>query len=269
MKSLDNIFFFLKGEKAYSCLQCGTRFTYRNGLIKHTKLNRCPKKIVTADGETIIKKRSRTVSVKSKLNFSGNRIEAWSDSPPQLSKSPIPELSETRKTNSVDQKLLGSVIRRHSELSQSSVHPEDVPSNPEPQFQLPRVESGPAMTYGMFNATSNENVSSSSTTTTTTTSATTTKVETTHQALVDGVLPDSTVAELSLATGLPESEIRTWATCLPAGSTVKVTHHFDTSMLAKAAAAAVANVSQSTTSSSMTTTTTGNLTKFIIIYKSF
>jgi len=28
------------GEKAYSCLLCGTRFTYRNGLIKHTKLNR-------------------------------------------------------------------------------------------------------------------------------------------------------------------------------------------------------------------------------------
>jgi uncharacterized Zn-finger protein len=32
------------GEKAYSCTQCNTRFTYRNGLIKHTKLNRCPKK---------------------------------------------------------------------------------------------------------------------------------------------------------------------------------------------------------------------------------
>ena len=49
----------MQGEKAYSCQQCGTRFTYRNGLIKHTKLNRCPKKIVTAEGETIIKKRSR------------------------------------------------------------------------------------------------------------------------------------------------------------------------------------------------------------------
>ena len=52
---------FFQGEKAYSCGQCGTRFTYRNGLIKHTKLNRCPKKIVTPEGETIIKKRSRSV----------------------------------------------------------------------------------------------------------------------------------------------------------------------------------------------------------------
>ena len=52
----------LQGEKAYSCQQCGTRFTYRNGLIKHTKLNRCPKKIVTAEGETIIKKRSRAAA---------------------------------------------------------------------------------------------------------------------------------------------------------------------------------------------------------------
>merc|ERR1711899_82047 len=50
------------GEKAYSCAQCGTRFTYRNGLIKHTKLNRCPKKIITAEGETIMKKRSRIIN---------------------------------------------------------------------------------------------------------------------------------------------------------------------------------------------------------------
>lgn len=56
---LCNYFAYFQGEKAYSCQQCGTRFTYRNGLIKHTKLNRCPKKIVTPDGETIIKKRSR------------------------------------------------------------------------------------------------------------------------------------------------------------------------------------------------------------------
>ena len=54
-----------QGEKAYSCQQCGTRFTYRNGLIKHTKLNRCPKKIVTAEGETIIKKRSRAATAPS------------------------------------------------------------------------------------------------------------------------------------------------------------------------------------------------------------
>jgi hypothetical protein len=51
----------VQGEKAYSCSQCNTRFTYRNGLIKHTKLNRCPKKILTAEGETVMKKRTRVI----------------------------------------------------------------------------------------------------------------------------------------------------------------------------------------------------------------
>ena len=51
---------YLKGEKAYSCPLCGTRFTYRNGLIKHTKLNRCPKKIFTSEGEKLIKKKSKS-----------------------------------------------------------------------------------------------------------------------------------------------------------------------------------------------------------------
>ena len=46
------------------------------------------------------------------------------------------------------------------------------------------------MTFGMTTLTSP-----------TTTSTPTTKVETMHQAVVDGVLPDSTVTELSLATG--------------------------------------------------------------------
>lgn len=49
---------------------------------------------------------------------------------------------------------------------------------------------------------------------------------------------------MDIISGLPESEIRNWAACLPAGSTVKVTHHFDTSALAKAAAAAVSNQSK-------------------------
>lgn len=49
------------GEKAYSCALCGTRFTYRNGLIKHTKLNRCPKKQIAPDGEKFTKKKSKNL----------------------------------------------------------------------------------------------------------------------------------------------------------------------------------------------------------------
>lgn len=49
------------GEKAYSCALCGTRFTYRNGLIKHTKLNRCPKKQFTSDSEKYNKKKSKNI----------------------------------------------------------------------------------------------------------------------------------------------------------------------------------------------------------------
>mgnify|MGYP001389113343 FL=1 len=52
---------FFQGEKAYSCALCGTRFTYRNGLIKHTKLNRCPKKQITPDGEKFTKKKSKNL----------------------------------------------------------------------------------------------------------------------------------------------------------------------------------------------------------------
>ena len=219
---------------------------------------------MTADGETIIKKRSRTVSVKSKQNFGGGKFgpgsESWTDSPPQLGKSPGPDLSnvgEARKIGLVDPKLFEAVIRRHTDMNRGPVIADEyqVTGNSESsssssQFLLPQVghgESGvAAMSFGLFDPSLCD--AASSTTTTTTTSPTTTKVETTHQALVDGVLPDSTVAELSLATGLPESEIRSWATCLPAGSTVKVTHHFDTSVLAKAAAAAAcaANTAQTT-----------------------
>lgn len=168
-----------QGEKAYSCAQCGTRFTYRNGLIKHTKLNRCPKKIVTADGETIIKKRSRTSSTKLKQNVARTEL-----SPTHLSGSPIPPMHDPdpRKIGLVN---LGAV-RRPS----SSGLVEEFPANTEPQFFLPPMEGGGVMTFGMTTLTSP-----------TTTSTPTTKVETMHQAVVDGVLPDSTVTELSLATG--------------------------------------------------------------------
>jgi len=88
------------GEKAYSCPQCGTRFTYRNGLIKHTKLNRCPKKIITAEGETIIKKRSRIINKPQRLD---------GDMSNSLMVKPSPEKS------SLDQKIL-DVIRRRSAM---------------------------------------------------------------------------------------------------------------------------------------------------------
>ena len=55
-------------------------------------------------------------------------------------------------------------------------------------------------------------------------------VQTTHQTVKDGVLPDSTIAELSAATGLPSADIAAWAAKLPSGSTVKVTRHFDTTL---------------------------------------
>ena len=63
IKHLKNISIisFCQGEKAYSCALCGTRFTYRNGLIKHTKLNRCPKKQFTSDSEKYSKKKSKNI----------------------------------------------------------------------------------------------------------------------------------------------------------------------------------------------------------------
>ena len=54
------------------------------------------------------------------------------------------------------------------------------------------------------------------------------------------ILPVKTISELSAATGLPSSEIQSWAASLPAGSTVRVTHHFDVKKAALAAAAAAA-----------------------------
>ena len=52
-------------------------------------------------------------------------------------------------------------------------------------------------------------------------------VQTSHHTVKEhGVLPESTVTELMAATGLSPQEIHLWAASLPAGSTVKVTHHF-------------------------------------------
>ena len=66
-----------QGEKAYSCPLCGTRFTYRNGLIKHTKLNRCPKKIFTSDGEKLIKKKTKSIDHLTKAKAAGENINGF------------------------------------------------------------------------------------------------------------------------------------------------------------------------------------------------
>ena len=65
-------------------------FFYRNGLIKHTKLNRCPKKIITPEGETIIKKRSRTFGT-----GKTSKIEASKEITIASMKSPLPHLKNS------------------------------------------------------------------------------------------------------------------------------------------------------------------------------
>ena len=76
---------FWQGEKAYSCALCGTRFTYRNGLIKHTKLNRCPKRQNTPDSEKHNKKKNKDFgfAIHKEVNklkisfFGGTFIQNW------------------------------------------------------------------------------------------------------------------------------------------------------------------------------------------------
>lgn len=147
------------------------------------------------DGETIIRKRSRNLSSKNAKSLPGNlslyEQPKWDESsniPPPISASPI--------SNLVD-------------LGYSDRSKEDMILSPSKMNKA---------SFGLLSETSSPSI----TTTTTTTSHSATKIETTHQAIVAGVLPDSIVSELSLATGLPECEIRSWAACLPAGSTVKV-----------------------------------------------
>ena len=96
-----------------------------------------------------------------------------------------------------------------------------------------------SMPYGLLGVPSNLPVSNTSSLPIPPTKS----IQTTHQTVKDGVLPDSTIAELSAATGLPSADIAAWAAKLPSGSTVKVTRHFDTTL------AAMKNKIPSTTSS--------------------
>ena len=83
-----------------------------------------------------------------------------------------------------------------------------------------------SLPYGVLGVTSS--IANANNTTPSITIPPSKSVQTTHQTVRDGVLPDSTIAELSAATGLPSTDIAAWAAKLPSGSTVKVTRHFDT-----------------------------------------
>lgn len=106
------------GEKAYSCPLCGTRFTYRNGLIKHTKLNRCPKKIISPDGDRIAKKKSKVMDQLTRQKFDLiSSIDAKVRSEKSL----------------LDQKIL-DVIQKRSALKSQLGLPQDLNNNPQQQM---------------------------------------------------------------------------------------------------------------------------------------
>ncbi|XP_040579117.1 uncharacterized protein [Lepeophtheirus salmonis] len=302
------------GEKAYCCALCGTRFTYRNGLIKHTKLNRCPKKIITADGETIIKKRSRVVN----NAYSNNKTTAHSNnknnnlnppaastsspllhsSPPSLTVTPVLNLqmsvavaeavnnviSATKGNKDALDKKIMEVLRRNSnthnvapssssaltmtshKYTSSRMTPERILPDPTPP---PGNRGSPIIDYQMqvedIIGTDSESIANPiayrevgnsfnlallddgsnclvSTTCTLPTQTITTKAHpscassmtttTTSSTVIahNGILPPNTINELSAATGLPSSEICSWAATLPTGALVKVTHHYNTSI---------------------------------------
>jgi len=100
------------GEKAYSCPLCGTRFTYRNGLIKHTKLNRCPKKIFTQDGEKLMKKKSKSAD-----QMNRHKVERLKGLDSKFESKSRAEKSE------LDQKIL-EVIQKRSALRSQVYSPE-------------------------------------------------------------------------------------------------------------------------------------------------
>ena len=194
----------LQGEKAYSCEQCGTRFTYRNGLIKHKKLNRCPKKIITPEGETIIKKRSRTFA-----NANGGKKEASKPTtdlvapppppppPPPSSLPPQPHQSALEPTPTPAPSVNGTLLVQNNQIQlQTQVG----------TYGLALLEDGSLI------ATPQQPVHAQAQPVSQQTSK---------------LLHPNVIAALSAATGLSAHEISSWAAHLPAGSTVKVTHHFD------------------------------------------
>ena len=227
----------LQGEKAYSCSQCGTRFTYRNGLIKHTKLNRCPKKIITPEGETIIKKRSRTFGTagKTKVEQVNNKTNADSIVAPPASstvfsslRSPsLPHHPLAQSPPSSSNENLSSLIEPPppetsiATTATAAATTADPPNNNATLFvqdqQIQLHANGD--TYGL---TVLEDGSLVATPQHKPSTLGSTKVRS-----VQANLSPNVIAALSAATGLPANEIYSWAAALPAGSTVKVTHHFE------------------------------------------
>ena len=202
---IESLLFTLQGEKAYSCAQCGTRFTYRNGLIKHTKLNRCPKKIITPEGETIIKKRSRTFGPSKTVNGSKDKSNPPEHSQPQqpIEQPPQPQLQPPPQPS-----VNGTLLVQNNQI-QLQTHAgtyglallEDgsLIATPQQQHQVNSAPLPPPPPT----------------------------VQPAEPQSHSKLLNQSVITALSAATGLSAQEISTWAANLPAGSTVKVTHHFD------------------------------------------
>lgn len=229
------------GEKAYSCQQCGTRFTYRNGLIKHTKLNRCPKKIITPDGETIIKKRTRTAnSSKTKdkielptqplplVNNQGSLLNIELPKMPNLvsmpeAKNQVPTLSQTPPS------FFGNNVNVSTKPIQTMVNLAHL--NPPSYIGLLQTVTT-AQSVPLVQ-------SSISTNTTTTPGNEVGQTKPQHpvslvptstvslQVLPQGGLSQASISELTSATGLSALEVHNWVSSLPPGSTVKITHHYD------------------------------------------
>ena len=230
------IYLTFQGEKAYSCSQCGTRFTYRNGLIKHTKLNRCPKKIITPEGETIIKKRSRTFGTnagKTKVEQVNNNKTNDSIAVPTSSvfsslRSPsLPHHPLAQSPPSSSNENLSSLIEPPPETSiattaTTAATTAELPNNNATLFvqdqQIQLHANGD--TYGLTVLEDGSLVATPQHKPTSTLGST--KVRS-----VQANLSPNVIAALSAATGLPANEIYSWAAALPAGSTVKVTHHFE------------------------------------------
>ena len=253
----------MQGEKAYSCSQCGTRFTYRNGLIKHTKLNRCPKKIITPEGETIIKKRSRSFGAASNKAKQGQDQIGAKTNENQSNVTNAASLAGLRSpTSTVPQHFAQSPTAASAASSASALSNDNLSALLETsETNVPNESHGGnnaaatlfvqdqqiqlhanGDTYGLavledgsLVATPQHKTAPQITSTLPALSASATVGGTPAQKLRSPAtgaathtnLSPSVIAALSAATGLPANEIYSWAANLPAGSTVKVTHHFE------------------------------------------